>query len=280
MSVPIGHAGAVYGVLSVHANRDRGFDDEEVLALEQLGAMLGHAIAAVERKRALTSDTAVELTFSIPDALDAWGLDEYPDTAIHIQDLVAVEDDTYNVYGTVSEAGYDGLVGMAEELPFGGSLSRKGARQGDVAFEVRDLVLPTVTRITALGGQVDDLIIERSDMRATVQVSPETDVRRIADVLRERYPTVDLVSKRELSREVTETSFIEGSVDNLTERQLETLQTAYLAGYFERPRETSGEEVAERLGIANSTFSQHLRTAQAKLFSTLFDEPEAERPPE
>jgi len=277
VSVPIDHAGAVYGVLTVHATRDRGFDDEEILALEHLGEMLGHAITAVERKRALTSDTMVELTFSIPDALDAWGVSESPDGAIHIQDLIAVDGDTYNVYGTVSESEYSGLEGMVDELPFGGSISKKGGRQDDVAFEVRDLVLPAVTEISSLGGSVYDLIIEGNHMRATVHVSPESDPRRIVDVLEERYRSVDLISKREISRKTDEAPFLVDGVDELTERQLQTLRTAYLAGYFDRPRQTSGEEVADRLGIANSTFSQHLRTAQEKLFSSLFEESE-ERP--
>ena len=50
------------------------------------------------------------------------------------------------------------------------------------------------------------------------------------------------------------------------------IQTAYYSGFFESPRESTGEEVAETLGISPPAFYQHSRTVQRKLFSTLFDE--------
>ncbi|QLH77368.1 helix-turn-helix domain-containing protein [Halosimplex rubrum] len=58
----------------------------------------------------------------------------------------------------------------------------------------------------------------------------------------------------------------------LTDGQLEVLVTAYRTGYFERPRETTGAEVAADLDISPSTFSQHLRAAQRKLLTALFAE--------
>jgi len=48
-------------------------------------------------------------------------------------------------------------------------------------------------------------------------------------------------------------------------------QTASLSGYFEWPRDRSGEEVAASLGITQSTFNNHLRTAERKLLARLFD---------
>ncbi|WP_436926694.1 helix-turn-helix domain-containing protein [Halosimplex amylolyticum] len=58
----------------------------------------------------------------------------------------------------------------------------------------------------------------------------------------------------------------------LTDRQREVLVTAYRSGYFQRPRERTGAEVAAQLGISPSTFSQHLRAAQRKLLCALFEE--------
>jgi PAS domain S-box-containing protein len=50
------------------------------------------------------------------------------------------------------------------------------------------------------------------------------------------------------------------------------LETAYHAGFFEWPRDSSGEELADALGIAPATFTQHLRTAERKLLDALFEE--------
>jgi len=50
------------------------------------------------------------------------------------------------------------------------------------------------------------------------------------------------------------------------------LQTAYFSGYFDWPRERTGEEVAASLGITQSTFNNHLRTAERKLLDRLLDD--------
>jgi predicted DNA binding protein len=47
---------------------------------------------------------------------------------------------------------------------------------------------------------------------------------------------------------------------------------AYLGGYFEWPRTSTGQEIADRLGISPATLTQHLRTAERKFFDTVFDE--------
>jgi predicted DNA binding protein len=46
-------------------------------------------------------------------------------------------------------------------------------------------------------------------------------------------------------------------------------------GYFERPKEANATEVAEALGIAQSTFTEHLMAAQRKLLDDVL---ESERP--
>lgn len=57
---------------------------------------------------------------------------------------------------------------------------------------------------------------------------------------------------------------------DLTEKQATVLHAAYHHGYFERPRKSSATEIADSLGIVHSTFLQHLRTAQQKLFDGLY----------
>ena len=58
----------------------------------------------------------------------------------------------------------------------------------------------------------------------------------------------------------------------LTDRQLEVTQTAYYSGFFESPRESTGEDVAALLGISPPAFYQHIRTVQRKLFTAVFEE--------
>lgn len=55
----------------------------------------------------------------------------------------------------------------------------------------------------------------------------------------------------------------------LTDRQREVLRAARRLGYFEYPREANAAEVAESLGIARSTFAEHLAAAQKQVVGEL-----------
>lgn len=57
----------------------------------------------------------------------------------------------------------------------------------------------------------------------------------------------------------------------LTDRQLEVLTRAYEMGYFERPKGANATEVAAELGIAQSTLTEHLVTAQRKLLGDILE---------
>lgn len=57
----------------------------------------------------------------------------------------------------------------------------------------------------------------------------------------------------------------------LTERQREVLTVAVTEGYYDRPRRTTHREIATQLEISASTVSVHLRTIEAKVFSTLIE---------
>ncbi|WP_350356168.1 helix-turn-helix domain-containing protein [Halorarius halobius] len=59
--------------------------------------------------------------------------------------------------------------------------------------------------------------------------------------------------------------------ESLTERQRTVVQLAYHAGYFESPRESTGPELADRLGITRQTLHHHLRRAQRAVFEWLFE---------
>ncbi|MFB6359976.1 MAG: helix-turn-helix domain-containing protein [Halobacteriales archaeon] len=58
---------------------------------------------------------------------------------------------------------------------------------------------------------------------------------------------------------------ISALLPEFTDRQREVFQTAYEAGYYERPRETSTAAIADELGIHRRTAETHLRVAERKL---------------
>jgi hypothetical protein len=77
--------------------------------------------------------------------------------------------------------------------------------------------------------------------------------------------TVDRVGEYDLGRAPIPPS--------LPPRQREALAVAFEAGYYEIPREASRDDVAERLGCAPSTASEHLRKAERRLVGTFLNRP-------
>ena len=55
----------------------------------------------------------------------------------------------------------------------------------------------------------------------------------------------------------------------LTDRQLEVFQKAVELGYYEIPRRTTHEDIAEDLGCAPSTVDEHLRKAESRVLRAL-----------
>jgi len=276
-SVPVAEGGSPYGVLTVHAERPHGFVGEEGKAVVHLGEMLGHAIGAVEREQALAGDAVVELTLRIRNALAEYDIAEAPPDPVLLHDFVRAGDSEVIAFGTTSQAALSETRELADALPNCKSVTVTDDGAGDVAFEAEYSAFPLVSQITALGGRIDQFLLDGVDVRVTAYFAPEVDLSRVVDAVTDRYPSADLVSKRETMRpEQAGTAVGESVTADLTDRQREALRTAYLAGYFERPRDASGEEVADRLDVTNSTFSQHLRAAQAKIFARVFDDHRAE----
>jgi predicted DNA binding protein len=105
-----------------------------------------------------------------------------------------------------------------------------------------------------------------------VEAPQAVDVRALVTAFLDRYPGLDLDAQRTRERSIRTLLELQDALsEQLTPRQRETLETAYSAGYFDWPRESSGEEIAELLGITQPTFNKHLRAAERKTFSMLLN---------
>lgn len=60
----------------------------------------------------------------------------------------------------------------------------------------------------------------------------------------------------------------------LTDRQQEVLKAAHAMGYYDIPRQTTSEELAEHLDLEKSTVLEHLRRAEHNLVNHIFDKQE------
>ena len=60
-----------------------------------------------------------------------------------------------------------------------------------------------------------------------------------------------------------------GVVSTLTERQREVLDAAASVGYYDVPRRGTADDVADVVGCASSTASEHLRKIEARILSSV-----------
>lgn len=164
------------------------------------------------------------------------------------------------------------LVAEADQLREGRILDRDGDR---ALFEVVS-ESPVPTALADNETRFTNITAEAGEGRLVAEVPPHVDATTVIDAFLEQYPEARLVARRETDREaptVTANAVRNDLLSDLTDRQLQALRTAYAAGYFDWPRETTTDGIADELDIASSTFSQHLRIAERKLLDSLFEEP-------
>ena len=267
-AVPIVHEDTIYGVLNVYADRPDAFEGPERSVIAQLGEVVGYAIAATDRKRALLGDEIVELEFRIRDILDAHGCDVPTTGTIDLDHVVPIGDGDYLAFGSVTADAVETIEAIVEQMPHWKDVTLHTNGAG-TRFELR-LSEPTVlSSIASLGGSLENAAIEDGDYRMTVHLPPSTDVGRVIDAVRAAYPGADMLKRRQIQRDDAAARVRTVLESDLTDRQRATLEAAYHAGFFEWPRAAAGEDVAASLDIAASTFHQHLRKAQGKVFGSL-----------
>lgn len=111
--------------------------------------------------------------------------------------------------------------------------------------------------------------------RIISEVPPQYDATELTPQFLDAYPDAELVAKTQKSYFTPLFSHreLDQAVETrLTDRQQEVLSIAHERGYYEWPRQVTQEELAEELGISAPTLTQHLRAAEQKLITLIFED--------
>ncbi len=273
-AIPITHDDILYGVLGVTSARRNAFTDEEQDVIGQLGDILGHAIAALERRRVLLGEELIELELVIDDAVEIFDGPSMSGRSVWFDRVIRIDDEQYLEYGTTAAETFPVVETLVESVSHWDGVTVIDKSAGEVTFELTISEPPMIGVIDAYGGYVKSAAIEDGDYTTTVRFSTGTDVRDVVDEIAAVYPGMRTVARRQVtpSRESIE-QFQTRLAETLTDRQQVALETAYYGGYFEWPRHSSGEEVADAMGVIPATFHEHLRAAQRKLITAILEEP-------
>ncbi|MFA9414953.1 bacterio-opsin activator domain-containing protein [Natrinema sp. HArc-T2] len=267
---PLSYNEIEYGVLTIRTDRTRAVDDREAIILSALARAVASGINARETSRVLTTDAVVAVELDVTDrTLAPVALSTDANCRLEYRRSVhRIDDETASLF-TATGASADELTAAAADL------SDVDCR---VVVERDEEVLIELTGADNLVGWLSERGVrtqaiesEAGRARLTLEVPRSANVRAVVEAVEDRYTGTDIISFQQREREAeTREEFAAGLEEALTDRQFGALQRAYLGGYFEWPRPTTGEELAQSMGVSRPTFHEHLRTAEAKLCRAFF----------
>ncbi|MFC4437260.1 MULTISPECIES: bacterio-opsin activator domain-containing protein [Natrialbaceae] len=274
-TVPLCYGDTVYGTLSVATERSNAFDGAERAWLETIGSQVGYAIAAIRRRNLLLSDRVVELEFTCRDEgsffVDAT---RRLGCRFELDSLVPLSESTQLYYVRLEGASPADVFELADVDP--GIDDCRLIETYEDACRIEFVVegsSPTLT-LTEYAVTVREAVFEDGTATITAECAADADLRTIVSGLRSAFPDSELVGKREAERAVqTGREFREGLEERLTDRQEAALRAAYSGGYYDWPRESTAEEIADAMGVSSPTLHSHLRKGQHELLRTFFDDP-------
>ena len=269
LAVPLTYGSTVYGVVGLYTSEQEAFSSRERASFGTVGEMAGFAVNATRHRSVLLSDTVVELRLRITDPADPLvAVAAEHEASLSVDGLVPGTE-TPLCYLTVDGAEPAGVVESLAATEAVESTRVVDGTGGSVEVGLGGDSL--LGRLLTRGGTVTSATFDSSGGTVTVDISPDEDLRRLADGVTHGFDA-EVTAKRERDEEiVTPQAFRDRLRDRLTERQESALRTAYLADYFESPRESTAEEVAAALDITGPTLLHHLRAGQRKLLDEFFD---------
>ncbi|MHC3438683.1 bacterio-opsin activator domain-containing protein [Natrialbaceae archaeon A-gly3] len=280
LSIPIAYREFRYGGLTMYSDRPTVFDSTASRTFVDIGDRLGHAFNAFERRNALLdSSGVVELEFRVRDEripFIQWSREI--GGRFECETIISRPDGTMRGFFTIEGTEPERVLELAERSSAVGETTLITEREEASLFQCTLTEDSVGAQLLEYGAVPTMMTASGDEGRIVVELSEDANVREFVTVVQSMYPDSELIRRTHLDRPPqTRYEFKTEVEEELTDRQLEALRTAYFSGYFETPRENSGKEIASLLDIAQPTLNHHLRTAQRKLFRMLFTEDRPDR---
>lgn len=270
-TLPIEFHEATYGILEIYADSPNAFADEERAVLRELTEFIGNALSAIERKEALLADTFVELTFRLEESESVVSrLATSLDCEITVGSVLSRPDDRWLVYFTAADIAPETVVETARQYTAVESIEHiRPANEGQL-FGLTQDTLSGLEFLAEKGATITSITATPSQTDMTVTVPQSVHVRSFIQLYTTRYPSAELVRRQQVSE--ADAGIAHDNLRNeLTDQQQTAVEAALEGGFFAWPRDKTGEEIADSLGVTAPTFHRHLRVALEKILSEVFE---------
>lgn len=191
--------------------------------------------------------------------------------------MIPRQGDAYAEFFTVFGAGPEDIDGLVADCE---TVDSEPLVEYDDATLVEFLVSGDcpARKLAELGALPQTVRARDGEGRIVADIPSERDAAAVTEAFLADDPDAELVTKCEKS--AVKPPFSDSGVRqflrvHLTDRQLDVVETAFEMGYYDWPRQCTGEDVAAELDIASATFSEHVRTAERKLLAVLFEQVES-----
>jgi len=283
LAIPLVYDDVLLGTLSVYADSPDAFGSMVEEVLIELGETIASAINAVQRKEALHTRSVVELEYRVEHSNAVFErLATDFDCELSVEGAVPTSDDTTLVFVTVTGARFDaaatdagdGLDAMSTAADtflnvVTCDVIRRTPDGGSLKLELRHDFIANV--LSDHGATLERLDVDPDSFELVVDVPKSVPPHSIDEVVTNTYPDAELVAQRERVRSPDGRDSGDGLGDQLTDRQREVVQVAYHSGFFAPDRDLTGRDIAAILDISHTAFYDHVRRAEQKLFSDVFD---------
>lgn len=272
--VPLAHGETVYGALVVNATREDAFGERERAAFAVLGETVGFAIEAVQNRKLLFADTVTELEFRMTHR-NSFFVNASGRLSCRCRLLwgVPVEDGLLQYVAVEGLDTPEALLDRARAEPAVESVRLVSEADGECLFEAVLSSRSIFKRLVDAGAQPVEAVAEDGTARVTAETPHDADVREIVDAARRVAPDVELVAKRDAERPVRTARELHRDIQQrLTGKQRTALHAAYFGGYYDWPRDSTAEELADSMGISSATLHYHLRAAERELVAAFVDD--------
>jgi len=267
--VPVTFGRTVYGALGLYTERDTVSDRERSI-LGELGETVGHAFNAVETRKLLSGETVIDLELESTGNGDPLvAVTEELPCQLELRGVVPAREGGPVAYvtatGSDASAVHEAFAATADKV----EIVRESDGETLLEWQVKEGPLGTAVEY---GANVTDARADGGRARYELSIASGVGVRTLMEQIRRRDGETRVLSKVERNRALEqERAFPSDQLDRLTDRQREAIEAAYHAGYFNWPRDSTAEEVAESLDITSATLHSHLRKAERSLLTELFD---------
>ncbi|ADQ68765.1 putative DNA binding protein [Halogeometricum borinquense DSM 11551] len=272
ISIPLVYEDVRYGILTVYANQQSAFDELVREVLEELGCTVAYAINGIQRRRGTMSDEVTEIKLKIHESDSVLNrIARKANASVEFEAVIPQPGNKTRVLFSVATDSIEEILSVADEFISIESITHVRQTGEKQLFEATTTGSVVAQPLINYGTYPQEITADQSTIHAVIELPQFADVREVVELLENNYGKTELISRRDRERSrKTNREFITTFEEQLTERQYEVLRTAYESGFFEEPREITGQEVADLIGISQSTFNHHLRGAERKLFVSLF----------